>query len=313
MVALSNPRRGSGRRRSAPDATDSGVAPRRKISFRSKLHDPVSRFASELVEGALVRRIRTAKEFLDTFPASRIARALEHAPQARASILEIGMGMSRHQAELEPATVFSITLQRALQTGELDAETLVQLLRPDDRVRYLPRSALWNYVKGERLWWEKAPDGGVGERARANTALIVDLALLHGLLAPEDVAPAGVAQKLVEHLPRRRVAALLRGCLKHDPVQGSAPHQPGAPALPTLLGLVPIDLAWRIVLEPHLESIFLERAEETVPTPVSDVPAGAPVQAMECDEFVEYGENATLRRANAPAPRPRVAPRSRAR
>ena len=39
----------------------------------------------------------------------------------------------------------------------------VQLIRPDDRVRYLHRGSLWNYMKAERLWWEKARDGTVGE------------------------------------------------------------------------------------------------------------------------------------------------------
>lgn len=286
----------------------------RRTRFRSKLPDPVGRFASELIEDGLARGIRTPQEFLAVFPASRIARCLEKAPDVRTSILEIGLGMSRHEAELEPPTVFSITLERALQRRELDAETLVQLIRPDDRVLYLHRPALWNYIKGERLWWEKARDGGVSTRARDNTALIVDLALLHGLVGPEDVSPGGMATRLVEHLPRRRVAAILRTLLQ----RGDAPRSDSptdGPALSALLDLVPIDLVWRVLLEPHLESIFLNGPVGPAVPRIEASPAGVPSRAMDCDGFVELPAQRPVRRRprrpaarEAPAPAPEAPP-----
>src|SRR5258706_14739404 len=115
-------------------------------AFESKLSEGRQRFLAHAIEHGLSHGRRTPEDFIRHFPPAAIMHGLRDQPQLRSNILVIATGVRAKIALTKPAESCGIDLQIAREEGEADAETVVQLFDPDDRVRYLDGIALWGFV-----------------------------------------------------------------------------------------------------------------------------------------------------------------------
>jgi hypothetical protein len=246
----------------------------------------VDRFLASALELGFAAGLRQPAEFLAQFPATALAAALADAPELRGRMLELGLGMPRGEAYRKPAVVCGLQLQHALDRGELDAAVLVQLLRPDDRVRYLDRDALWIYLRADALMRVRQEDEAGTERARRYVDLLLQRAVAEGLLEEHELAPPALAEVTVELLPRARVATILREALQRGrPPAAVAPRGRRAAVaawegLAASLSVLPLLQLWRLVFEPQLRRRVLAAPKRSPPPPTT---AGVPYEILDDD------------------------------
>jgi hypothetical protein len=208
----------------------------RKREFESKLTEGRQRLLAHVIEHGLERGRRSPEDFIKHFPPSAIMMGLRDQPQLRANVLVIATGVRAKIALKKPAESCGNDLQIALDEGETDAETIVALLDPDDRVRYLEDRALWAYVTDGSFWnADREKDKTQHAIAAEHVAFIVERALKDRLLTHRDVVEGITITKLAELLPRGELEKVLTAALK----QGAA----NKPYVETnLLAAIPMSL-----------------------------------------------------------------------
>ena len=183
------------------------------LNFESRLRDGTDRFIAHVIEHALSLGRRTPTDFLRHFPPAAIMHALRDLPALRADILEAATGVRRKIALKKHHESAGEDLQIALDEGEAAPDEVIHLFRPDDRVRYLPRQALWTFLIEGDFWKANKTDKGSFERAQQHISFILDRALKDNLLTHQDVIEGISIGKLSQLLPRSELEMALDSAL----------------------------------------------------------------------------------------------------
>jgi hypothetical protein len=183
-------------------------------AFVSKLPKGPARFLAETLDHALVNGRRSAGDFIRHFPPSAIMTALDGAPNLRATFLITLVGLKERTALRTSSQDAGRMLQNALEEGDTDADSVVTLFSPDDRIQYLEARRVWTFLLEGEFW--KAPrskDGGVYKIAQAHIAFMLDRAIAHKLLTYENVIEGVTIDMIAEKLPRNDMARIFKGAI----------------------------------------------------------------------------------------------------
>ena len=185
-----------------------------RAGFESSLKPPIQRYLAHAVEHGLALGLRSSEDFLRHFSPVTIMRALESRPELRAKILQETTGISAVIAKRKSAENGGEDLQIAIDEGLTDADRVVQLLDPDDRIRFLDNQLMWAYVMEPGSWTTKTRDPETLRKLRGHTAYLVRRAMDDGLLTARDVVTAISVPTLVDRLPREEIANVLERALE---------------------------------------------------------------------------------------------------
>lgn len=182
--------------------------------FASSLNTAPERFLSEALEHALATGRRSALDFLRWFPPRVIMQALEPAPRLRSQFLTILVGVRERTALRTPAEDAARMLEVAIEEGDCDADAVVRVFEPDDRVRYLDPRSIWSFLTEGEFWRISRAKDPAGHRvAQAAVAYMIERALGHGLISCSDLFDGITVDVLAEKLPRTELAKALARAL----------------------------------------------------------------------------------------------------
>ena len=178
-------------------------------SFRSKLAEGRQRFLAHVIEHGFAIGQRGPQDFIRHFPPDAIMEGLKNEPERRANIMVICTGTRMKIALKKPYESCAEDLQIALEEDECDAETVVTLFDPDDRVRFLDSQRLWTYIVEGDFW----TDPKKNPHASAHLAFILERGLTDGLLSHKEVVEGISTEQMVDKLPRAELAKIIQGAL----------------------------------------------------------------------------------------------------
>jgi hypothetical protein len=258
-----------------------------KRDYESKLSEGRQRVLAHTVEHALTTGRRTPEDFMRHFPPASIMQGLRDQPQLRANILVIATGLRGKIALKKSAESCGSDLQLALEEGETDAETVVQLIDPDDRVRYLDQRALWSFVTEGKFWEaDRDKDKKRHQAAADHIAYIVDRALKDKLVSHRDVVDGIGIGKLAELLPRSELEKILAAALKSG--RDNKPYTDstllGATPIATLVNYIPLTHIWDQVIVPRIAEAQGFVSNKAAPS--TPAPAPTPAKAQSADDSV---------------------------
>lgn len=237
--------------------------------FSSRLAPGVQRFLAYAIEHSLKCGRRTAKDFIRHFSPMTIMGGLEEEAQLRANILVVATGMRMNIALKKTATSCGSDLQIALDERETDAETVVSLFDPDDRVRFLDNRALWSFLVEGQFWEVDAKDVGAHAQASAHISYLIERALEDQLLSHRDVVQGISVGLMTEYLPRTELpkiidAALQLGEAKRPFLERDLLASIG---IATLTEYIPLTAIWHRVVVPFVaEGQALVKSEDQGPS-----------------------------------------------
>ncbi|MEM9069856.1 MAG: hypothetical protein AAGE52_15190 [Myxococcota bacterium] len=177
-----------------------------KKPFTSKLTQGWQRFLAHVIEHGFEVGRRDPTDFIRHFPPSAIMEGLKDRPTLRANILVICTGTRMKIALKKSAGSCAEDLQIALDEDEADAETVVALFDPDDRVRYLDKQKLWQYVTEGEFWKSGAKDPKV---AAQHVAYILERALEDELIDHREIVEGISTDRIAQLLPRKRLHEIM--------------------------------------------------------------------------------------------------------
>jgi hypothetical protein len=184
--------------------------------FVSKLVEGRERFLAHIVEHALEIGQRTPNDFIRHFPPAAIMDGLRDQPTLRSQILVLTTGVKQKIAMRKSARSAGEDLQIALDEGETDAESIVALLNPDDRIRFLDHKKLWLYCIEGEFWNVGANKKHEFERAKDHVAFMLDRSLIDKLISYRDIVEGISVEELATRLPRSELGKLLKQALENS-------------------------------------------------------------------------------------------------
>src|SRR5262245_30348972 len=111
--------------------------------FVSSLPTGSARFLSEALDHSLSHERRTPADFIRHLPPDAIMLALDPVPEIRARFLTVLVGVRERTALRTPSHDAGRLLQAALEEDDCDAEAIVDVFNPDDRIRFLDAKKVW--------------------------------------------------------------------------------------------------------------------------------------------------------------------------
>lgn len=237
--------------------------------FASSLGQGSDRFLAEAVEHTLESGRRSKSEFMALFPPMKIMEALENAPEIRARFLTLLVGVRERTALRTPHQDAGRLLEAALNEGDCDAEAIVDMFDPDDRVRYLPSRLLWLFLTEDEFWKvSRSKDPAGHKSAQKYVAYWIERGISHGLHTHQDIVEGITIEALADKLPRGELAKALKRALEMG--RESLPYTES-----DLYGAVPADvLVDHIALAHLMDNVVLPMARrvkflEPPPPPVA--------------------------------------------
>lgn len=264
-------------------------------TFISALKEGHQRFLAHAIEHSFVCGRRSAQDFIRHFPPLDIMKGLEHQPELRATILVLTTGLKQKIALKKEWQDAGTDLQIALDEGETDAESIVALFAPDDRVRYLDPRKIWNFiVEGE--FWRASGNKGTPEVPRNHVAFMLERALEDKLLSHRDVVEGITVDELANRLPKAELGRLIQCALKNaDKLTVFSETDLLATTPPrTLVQYVPLPHLWDTVIVPKIAERHGYAAAREAP-----VAAAAPAVETPKPAMAESAPVAALREAAA--------------
>lgn len=243
--------------------------------FKSKLSTGRTRFLAHVVQNALSSGRRSAGDFIRCFTPAEIMAALDTKPELRARILVETTGTREKVALQKSAASAGEDLQIALDVGETDAEAIVRLFRPDDRVRYLDAVKLWSFIS-EGEFWTTQVDGMALEISRSHIGFIINNAMEEKLLKARDVIDGVGVDRLAEVLPRTELGWMLAKALERG--RGRKPFTDEQFLAEAPVGVlsdhVPLSELWERVVSAHVAV-----PQHFVETPIPEPEVAEPLEA----------------------------------
>ncbi|MEM9188168.1 MAG: hypothetical protein AAGF12_03275 [Myxococcota bacterium] len=283
--------------------------------FESKLTDGWRRFLAHVIENGFSVARRSPEDFIRHFPPAAIMQGLARRPQLRANILVIATGIRPRIAIKKTVESCIEDLEISLAEDEADAETVVTLFDPDDRVRYLDKKLLWKFITEGEFWESKKSDGDDYTIAEEHLGFILDRALKDGLITHQDVVEGVSVPTMAQLLPRDDLARIISGAL----LMGSGGNPFSEEALldevpvSILLQHIPLQTLWTQVVVPRIAEKYgfeeATTAEVSEPTTEREaVPEAPEIEVTTSEEPVTDKPNGATKIA-APVPPPPPVPK----
>ena len=240
------------------------------LPFTSKLSHGRERFLAHVVEHALTCGRRSPEDFIRHFPPSTIMTGLRDRPSLRAKVLVATTGIKVRIASKKSAESAGEDLQIALDEAETDPSTVVSLIDPDDRVRFLSDKALWQFLTEGEFWDVSSSDAAATKLATEHVAFMLDRALQDELITHRDMIDGISVHRIAQLLPRSELekiitAALTAGQKKEKFTEAGLVDAVGSQ---TLLEHVPLKDIWTSMIVPKIAETheFAERVEAPIDT-----------------------------------------------
>jgi len=253
--------------------------------FQSQLPDGWQRFLAHVIEHGLAVKRRRPEDFIRHFPPSAIMGGLEDEPQRRANILVICTGVRMKIATKKSAGSSAEDLQIALDEDETDAETIVTLFDPDDRVLYLDPAKLWAYVTEGRFW-----EGEGSASSREHIAYMLRRALDDELITHREIVEGITTARIAELLPREELGNVLAAALgeahRGKPFTEAKMLEMVPPG--TLVDSIPLPDIWEKVIVPQIAArnglVKSSVPEEPAPSEESEEVLLTSAEAVDSEE-----------------------------
>ena len=182
--------------------------------FVSNLPQSPARFLAEVLDHALTNGRRTPADFIRHFPPSVIMVALDGVPQLRAIFLTMLVGVREKTALRTSSEDAGRLMQAALEEDDCDAESIVDVFNPDDRIRYLDAKQVWAFLSEGDFWKvSRSKDAAAHKVAQAHIAFMLDRGISHGLVSHADMFEGITVEVLAEKLPRGEMAKVIKRAL----------------------------------------------------------------------------------------------------
>jgi hypothetical protein len=222
--------------------------------LESKLEPGMLRFLAHVIEDGMQSGLRTQADFIRHFPPQEIMKGLTDRPDLRANILVSTTGLRSKIASRKSAESAGMDLQIALDEGETDAETIVSLFHPDDRVRYLDTSRLWSYIIEPRFWTCKKENAQDFARAKTHVAYILQRAIEDRLLTHRDIVDGITVGTIVQYVPLGELQKMIEKALDNSRSNKVYTEQDLLDAVPLLnmVQTIPLATIWDTVVSPKI-------------------------------------------------------------
>jgi hypothetical protein len=186
--------------------------------FTSNLGPGRDAFLSEAVNEVIRSGERSSNDFVRKFPCAAIMTALGKRPMERARIVTHATGMNEKVALKMTPEASGEALQIALDEKVTTTEQIVDLFKPDDRVMYMDREALWSFLAEAKSWETKSAKGSETRYVRAKdfVAYIVERALKNTLMTHAELLEALTLKRLVDDLPKEALGDIIAKALGED-------------------------------------------------------------------------------------------------
>jgi hypothetical protein len=141
-------------------------------------------------------------------------------------------------------------LALALEEGLTDADKLLSLMPPDDRVRHLDAAKLWNFLTEIEFWKGETADPQERESFVRRVTFIVERALAEGVLRLQDVADGIGFKRIATCLPRAELQRVVEHALSRAREGQRLTEEQLLEAVPlrTLMTHVPLEHTWNEVV-----------------------------------------------------------------
>ena len=230
----------------------SGETP--KQAFSSRLERGRERFLAHAIEHALETGRRTPLDFIRHFPPDVIMEGLAAQPRLRSAILVLTTGLKSKIAEKKSWQSSAEDLQIALDEGETDAESVVAVFDPDDRVRYLDHKRIWQFLIEGEFWNVGATDKAAHDLAKDNVAFLLERALHDRLLTHSDAVEGITVAEIAKRLPKAELGKIIEGALTKAKSNAPFTEVDLLREMPpfVLVEYVPLPHIWASVVEPKI-------------------------------------------------------------
>lgn len=215
----------------------------------SSLKSGAERFLSQVVHHALENGFRTPEDFLRAFKPLELMESLEAAPELRKDILVMAAGMHEKIARRKSTQSASEDLRIALDEGVTTAADVLEVLQPDDRVRYLNRPKLLAFAV-EDSFYSHPKSGSEHEKAVDRLLFILEAALAEKLVSLSDVASSLGFDAIAHRLPLNELQRAIEHALTLGKQGEAFSEQALFDIVPlrSLLSYVPMDQVWNRVV-----------------------------------------------------------------
>lgn len=212
------------------------------------------RFLAAILDYAMNEGWRTSKDFLRHFDPRVLMEGFSRDDDLRAHVL---MGTTRVNERLaRRKTIASAAedLSLALEEGLTDADKLLALIPPDDRVRYLEHGKLWAFLTEAEFWKSDAADGKERDRFVRRLTFIVERALEEGVMRLQDVADGIGFKRIATCLPRAELQRVVEHALSRAREGQRLTEEQLLEAVPlrALMTHVPLEHTWNEVIVSRL-------------------------------------------------------------
>jgi hypothetical protein len=236
------------------NSNDTAADPAAKPAFHSALKEGHQRFLAHVIEHALACGRRSPEDFIRHFTPRTIMKGLEHEPALRASILVLTTGLKEKIAlkkEWEDATT---DLQIALEEGETDAQAVVTLFSPDDRVRFLDPQKIWTFINEGDFWKSSSANKTNADVARSHVAFMLERAFEDKLITHRDVVEGVTVEELANRMPKAELGRIIMCALQNADRGTSFTEADLMATTPpkTLVQYVPLAHLWDSVIVPKI-------------------------------------------------------------
>lgn len=268
------------------------AAPEPKRAFQSRLERSRERFLAYAIEHAFETGLRSPQDFIRHFPPSTIMRGLADQPRLRAAILVLTTGLKEKIAEKKSWESAAEDLQIALDEGETDAESVVTVFDPDDRVRYLDATGIWQFLIEGDFWNAGVADKQGHGLAKDNIAFMLERALAERLVTHRDVVEGITVAEIAKRLPKAELGKIIEGALTKSKSNSPFSEADLLREMPpfVLVEYVPLPHVWSTVLEPKIAQAhgYMAAPPPPAPPPVETAPAGESL-APNSQDWVDVG------------------------
>jgi hypothetical protein len=246
--------------------------------FKSSLASGAERFLATMVVRALDDNWRTPEDFMRHFPPSLLMQSLATADSLRAQLLIQAAGVHERIARKKSISSGAEDLQIALDEGITEPAAILELLSPDDRVRYLDHKILWKFVNEDEFW--KAYGAEPERQAARRLLFMIETALDQSMITIQDVTDGlsfeEISSRLNEADLRRIVKHALESSRAGRPLDESSLLE--VVSLAHLLEMIPLEHSWeKLILEKIARPSGMLGGAEASPAASPQPPVAKPV------------------------------------
>lgn len=267
-----------------------------QTTFSSRLPQGRQRFLAHVIEHSLTIGRRTPQDFIRHFPPDAIMMGLEKEPALRANILEYCTGLKRKIALKKTWQSAAEDVQIALDERETNAEAVVAVFDPDDRVRFLDEKKLWAFVIEGEFWSTPPKQKDKYDKAKAHTAYMLERALIDELVTHRDIVDGITVMQLALCLPKAELGKIIEGALNN--AHRGAPFTEAdllvARPPSVIVEYVPLSHIYDSVVEPKIARVhgYVALPEVSVPNAepaATDAGITPSLRSHDNEDWVEVG------------------------